>query len=411
MIVWFVSKVDMNVASFRYRALWIADAYSKFSQEKVLIAERVEDVPFGLNIKVIIIEKVLDESGLRVAELALKYDVPYVLDVCDNVLVQGYGGARSFEVQGFFLSMSRYASAITVPTQSLSDELSSVLQGFEKKIFVVPDVLEDKMMSALELSSIANENNFLSINSNELGKLGLLKTIQKILVLILYNITRAVEQPKKILAYSLSFIKAKFGVAVIEGVSLLKNHPKHVKNKIVKKLQLGNLEENKLDQISALEERLNKPIKHILWFGNSGAEYGEYGISTILHVVPALEKLALTENIKLTVMSNSEALYKEYLSKIKVPKVYVKWSVERCYARISHSDLIIIPSEPCPFSSTKSPNRAVLALSQGVPVLAEPLASYGMLEEHIRIQDDWYHDICAVLDGIRNYDWTRLMYL
>ena len=61
MIVWFVSKIDMSIASFRYRALWIADAYSSIYNKKVMIVDCVEDVPFSLDIQLIIIEKVLNK--------------------------------------------------------------------------------------------------------------------------------------------------------------------------------------------------------------------------------------------------------------------------------------------------------------------------------------------------------------
>lgn len=129
-------------------------------------------------------------------------------------------------------------------------------------------------------------------------------------------------------------------------------------------------------------------VKTVLWFGNHGAKYGNFGMLDILDVADALEALSQRQLLRLRVVSNSYEKYSTYIAPLPFESDYLPWHPRKIYDYIRASDVVIIPNSQSAFSICKSANRAVLALSQGTPVVASRTPALEMFAECIWL-DDW----------------------
>lgn len=70
---------------------------------------------------------------------------PFVVDLCDNVFIQGYGN-QGREIGNRFRRMALRASAIAVPTRSMAKVVCSECDLDDSRVVVVPDIVEDRDM-------------------------------------------------------------------------------------------------------------------------------------------------------------------------------------------------------------------------------------------------------------------------
>jgi hypothetical protein len=100
--------------------------------------------------------------------------------------------------------------------------------------------------------------------------------------------------------------------------------------------------------------------------------------------------------IRLRVISNNLAKFRELIAPLPVPTEYLEWEPLKCAEWVQQSDVVIIPNRLNEFSRCKSPNRAVFALEKRVPVIAT--WTPGMTElDGCAIFDDWEHGLEAYL--------------
>lgn len=139
-----------------------------------------------------------------------------------------------------------------------------------------------------------------------------------------------------------------------------------------------------------LEDKLAR-LKHtgilrVSWFGIAGNSYFPVGIHDLVAFRDQLTPLRSSRyQVRLTVMSNfrgqSNPLY-AMLAKMTVPVEIIEWSEEGESALLESSLLSFIPVNAQGFSTVKSLNRAISALTGGAQVLSagfpiyQPLAPF-----------------------------------
>lgn len=140
-----------------------------------------------------------------------------------------------------------------------------------------------------------------------------------------------------------------------------------------------------------IENSLVKDPKNILWFGNVGLE-GLFGISDLLVVKDELEALYKEVPFTLTVISNDQGLFEKLIRPLMFESVYLEWSEAVLENALTATDVVIVPQSKNKFSSCKSANRPLLALSHGVPVIASSNPSLRGLEDAVLIEN-WQANI------------------
>lgn len=116
--------------------------------------------------------------------------------------------------------------------------------------------------------------------------------------------------------------------------------------------------------------------RQLMWFGNHGSAYATGGMAELAPLVPMLEVVARRQPLRLTVVSNSEARYRELLGGARFEHRYRTWDRLHFPALLGEQDLVVLPARLNAFTVAKSNNRMLLALAQGVPVMTDPLPDY-----------------------------------
>jgi hypothetical protein len=135
--------------------------------------------------------------------------------------------------------------------------------------------------------------------------------------------------------------------------------------------------------------------KTIIWFGNAGTPYGDFGLPNLRIVFPALRAVAQDVPLKLVCVSNDRAKFDEVTAGAGLECEFIPWSRDECMRQIEAADVFVAPNSLDRFSIVKSANRLVLSLSLGTPVVATSTPAAEALRPFV-IFDDWE-------GGIRTY--------
>jgi len=380
-IGWKVSKLSLNVASVRYRALLPVIALRDAGEKCHVFADY--DQRNLQDVSVLVIVKGLVPEDLELASEAWSRGIAIVLDLCDCIFVKDYGG-NNYRVppSQTFLAMAQLASAIVVPTESLAEVLRGRV-GPHTPVFVIPDgvdssELQNRALRVLE-HSIAAANNF------EIANVQARKTQSR------------VTEPQysgwlKIRKKASRKYKKLLTAVRSDGWSSLAT--KHLKKS--KKI-FGKFFKQRFAPTSIKSQPICEALplvvvttctaKRIMWFGNHGAPYARFGMLDLLDIKDSLELMAEELDVKLIVISDNLDKYNQYIKPLEIPSEYIAWNptvVEREFARAS---VVVIPNPLETFSICKSANRAVLALKHGVPVVATETPALRVLAECIVLND------------------------
>jgi glycosyltransferase involved in cell wall biosynthesis len=130
--------------------------------------------------------------------------------------------------------------------------------------------------------------------------------------------------------------------------------------------------------VHALPNQVN-----LLWFGNSGEPLvsGLFDLLTIKH---ELEHFAQNQSCTLTVISDDRVLFQELESHFKFLKLrFYPWNPNRVINAIKALDALVLPISKNDFALSKSANRSLLALYNGMPVIATETEALQDLSEWI----------------------------
>jgi glycosyltransferase involved in cell wall biosynthesis len=128
--------------------------------------------------------------------------------------------------------------------------------------------------------------------------------------------------------------------------------------------------------------------KKVIWFGKHGTRHTVGGMCSLSEVVPALEAINRKQPIELVIVSNSRRKFDKHFSRLPFATRYRGWSNEAVYEELQDAAAFVMPNGSDGFSACKSANRALLALANGVPVVASWLDSLAPLKDVI-VLDDW----------------------
>lgn len=136
--------------------------------------------------------------------------------------------------------------------------------------------------------------------------------------------------------------------------------------------------------------RARQQARQLLWFGNHGSAYAAGGMAELDRIIPLLNKVAVDQPLRLTVVSNSEQRYREVLAPATFDHRYRPWDRLHFLRLLGEHDLVLLPARLTAFTIAKSNNRMLLALAQGVPVMTDPLPDY-LPWQAFCAMDDWDH--------------------
>ena len=370
MLIWKTQTLNANIASLRYRCLLPYNYLAKKGIDQRIYGG-TDKVELAANTKAIAFVKSFKDEDMETCDRAALLGVPIILDLCDNIFIQGYAATSSYVPADNFRRMARQASAIVTTGEALKAEIKKAIAPLDLPIIVIPDGCETQA----DLSE-AFRITWQIWLSDRAGKLALQRS-------------------------QAAYYKAKR-----RARNLI------VRLKIQIKRNMGNEEmplsskqtdsSNASASNNASDKSLVQPTpffpqrwpdakpgtKTILWFGNHGAKYGSFGMSSILQVAPTIEQLSRELPLRLVVVSNSQAKYERYIQPLPFETIYRRWHPQKTYDYIRQSDVVIVPNSQSGFSMCKSANRVVLSLSQGTPVVANYTPALESFQDCV-IMDDW----------------------
>ena len=121
----------------------------------------------------------------------------------------------------------------------------------------------------------------------------------------------------------------------------------------------------------------------LVWYGGAGSESPPFGLVDLPRVFPHLEALNAEIPLELTVISNSEELFRKYVANVSFPVRYCEWQLDTFARVFQPHDVCIIPVALNPFTACKTNNRLVLSLLMGVPVIADSIPSYAEFRDFV----------------------------
>lgn len=378
-VVWKVSSLASRVASVRYRALLPGLALEDIGFECRFFSDPHAIILDGID--ALIIVKGLGLGDYALARRAYAKNIPIILDLCDNIFIDNYGQTESRQPPSphdVFVSISRYACAIVVPTDTLAERVRQCLDDVPK-IIVIPDGVQS---SAL----------FKAINKR-------LQVAQRLQYQHLFLALR--QRARQGLQRFHDFGWIIFDPLINRMSSAFqKNSRMRVKLAQFNLSHLVKLFHTFTDQLvittpgCSVTTDTSTRLK-LVWFGFHGAEHAAFGMLDLLLIKSDLEQIADEFDVELVVISNHQEKFNRHIKPLKIRSRYREWSAVAVEEELDRAALALIPNSKDAFSICKSANRTVLALNAGVPVVATMTSGLLPLSGVIQCDD--------FLNGMRLY--------
>lgn len=347
LIGWRIAGPRLDQASVRYRALLPALVLEK-NGYKNRIFTRPKKFSCLRGLTYLVFVKVFTHDDYLLAAEAVRRKIPVILDLCDNIFIDNYGKKTPGMASQVFRQMATVASVIVVSTEALAEVVQQQIY-VPRPIVVVPDGIETKTkflhMQRLHDSIIGKPT------PKHQGIIGRNPQLKKWRDRVFY----ALAQQYTLLA---------------DWIDRSRGHPVH--------------------------KTSGSGAKRVLWFGVHGASYANFGMLDLLEIKDQLESVAKDFPVELVVVSNNRQKFNDAIKPaFTFPTRYVEWSNRILRDELRHTTVVVIPNSKDPFSICKSPNRAILALRNKIPVVATETPATKALSE------------CVVLDefssGLRGY--------
>lgn len=308
-----VASRDLKLASVRYRGLLPGCALEALGWD---VEVGSGDLAPSCGTSLVLAVKPLSAKDAAWVRKVAREGAPVVVDLCDNVFVDGYGGQGKVIGERLTALCSDIA-AMMVPTTALRDTVVAQTGLPSDRVLVVSDIVETPAL---------------------------------------------LERQRKLLRQR---------VSPLERVRQLWRRPP--------KPSFGR-----------------GPV--LLWFGNHGASYADFGMQDLLLFKDALREAADRKGAELWVVSNHREKFERVASQLPITSRYFEWTPEIVDVLLGVASVCLVPNSLDPFSLTKSANRAIKALSQGVPVVATPTSAYADLVDAVWLGDA-SQGLMAYLDG------------
>jgi len=390
MLVWKTQTLDINVASLRYRAL-LPLRYLKALGVSSEVYGGKDPVKFTPQTQALIFVKSFHHRDVATCKRAYAQGVPIILDLCDNIFIEGYGTGSDHSPAENFLKMAEMAIAIVATGTEMKAEIEAAISSssgaHSPLIVAIPDgseSLDDIRLAARAFSRERPLNH--RLKSFLKGPLkGPIKYFRA------KQLVTFIQEPKPLKQAIKNLVKRKVLGKSQEPAKSKTSPPQAAKKSPQKASKKGT-------QPTPLQPEPWPPapgVKTVLWFGNHGAKYGNFGMLNVLDVAPALEALSQECALRLLVVSNHRKKYETHVAPLPFQTNYLPWHPREIYSYIRKSDVVVVPNSQSRYSICKSANRTVLALSQETPVVASETPALEMLSGCVWL-DDWE-------SGLREY--------
>lgn len=140
--------------------------------------------------------------------------------------------------------------------------------------------------------------------------------------------------------------------------------------------------------LSGRELRLHPNRKIVVWFGTAGRKGTGVGLESLSLIARALEEVNFEIPLQLVVVTRGYSAFRHNTSQFSFPCIYREWSMLGALDVIAKADVCVIPNPQTKFARAKSPNRCLLALNCGTPVVATSIPSIEEFGDAI-VLDDW----------------------
>lgn len=350
-IAWKTAQAKESIASIRYRCLYPAMGLEKHGYESIILEDR-ETIRSFRGLYALVFVKTFSKHDFDLAQSAKAEKIKIFIDLCDNIFIEHYAKSSAYS---HFNEMASIAEFIVVPTDELK---KTVLRNSPSaSVKVIPDQIESKTSQAFIRASLIQKR--------------LHGSIKRPIVQVLWrSLLSKFRHAKRILLYQVKKYTSK---------------DKH--------LRLSE----------ALRQFGEIQAKQIIWFGNAGGGFSTFGLPSLESIMPALINVNRRQPIKLLVVTNDYEKYCKHIKPYELPTVFKPWHFDDVFDDISQSDICVVPMLKDDFSSTKSPNRSLLALSLGVPVVAADMPSLNLIKDSI-IVDDWESGVYEYLTNRERVD-------
>lgn len=378
MIIWKIKSENLNVASLRYRCL-IPVKYLEGKGYNSLIYANQDKIKFYWKPEAIIFVKSFSKHDVKLAQLAKQKNIPIILDICDNIFVEGYGvNSKSKPAEGF-QEMVKIASAIVTTGTSLKSYIESNIDS-SVPIFIIPDASET-------IADFEDYDNLLNANQQLKDRVSQLE-----------KVIRLFKEPQSVLSSLKDYLKNKLSSQKVEKDKQVGDYNKNVtKNQVIagnnQNLFNSFSRERILDKYCHQEDQL----KQVIWFGIHGVKFGQK-LLKLKDIFPELIAAYQQVNFCLHIVSEAEAYeaYQQYIEPLPIPTKFTPWNQYINYQLVSQSHVTIIPNSLDAFEICKSPNRAILSLALGVPVVATKTPALLPFEDCMMF-DNWQQGIVSYL--------------
>lgn len=354
-LVWKTNLAQSKVASFRIRCLLPALGLESKGYKSIIL-QKNEKINNFTKCLALIFVKTFNKHDYALALDAKANQVPIVIDLCDNIFVEGY----PINNIGYFNKIADLASVIITTGSELANILKAQLPSLE--VIVIPDQVEDYQL-------IKKIDSFQKKCRNR----------RFILSGIVY----------------LDYVKLFFYIfsnRTFYAEYLLKTYSRLSKLFLFIFNYIKNVVSNKNTIFLGVNDYVTKKI---IWFGNHGANHSDFGMKSLLLIKNDLEEINKSIPIELLIVSNSREKFEGLISPFQIKTKYKKWNLFDIFNDIRSADVFIMPNPKDQFSLCKSPNRALLSLSLGTPVVATSFEGLRDISDCI-VKDDF-------LNGVRLY--------
>ncbi|PTU00052.1 hypothetical protein DBR45_24720, partial [Pseudomonas sp. HMWF031] len=387
-----VASLSLDMASVRYRALLPLLALEKEGFICSLFTPQGSVDLEGLDALVIV--KAFSMESLALAQRARALDIPVIIDLCDNVFVPGYGKSLAAAPGELLIAMAQFATAIVTTTEPLADVVKAHAPGIA--VHVIPDGLASEIATQQGSQLISDARALekartpsllrrrLSRLSDEFKDSGVIYTVKRLLMKLVQRIRKK---------------RGRDGsVATVKAILAVFWRP--LWNRVAR-LRKSAVTAGPLQTVAPVAAVDSSKTMYLLWFGNHGADYADFGMLDLLPIQDALEAIALEYPVELVVISNNSAKYERKIKPMAIASRYVEWSINAVEDWMAVSRVVLIPNSCDPFSICKSANRTVHALTRGIPVVATATPGLASLAGSI-VTDDFLHGLRRYLSNPEN---------
>jgi hypothetical protein len=141
-------------------------------------------------------------------------------------------------------------------------------------------------------------------------------------------------------------------------------------------------------RLTGRERALTSGHKTVVWFGMAGLPGQGTGIDALATIAPQLNAVNKEIPLQLLIVTTAHGRASRAAAAFDFPWAFRDWSLLSVHEHVASADICVIPNPQTSYASAKSPNRALLSLSAGTPVVATASPAYALLSDSIVI-DDW----------------------